>query len=81
MKHRHHRVSHITFAQALARMVSGPFAASDIAAVTGLHRTTVYKLTRSLEKAGAVHMRGKRPDTLGRLSVEEFELGPKKNLR
>lgn len=76
-----HRVSHITFAQALARMVSGPFAASDIQEVTGLNRRTVYYLTRSLERAGAVHVREKRPDTLGRRTVEVFELGPKKNLR
>lgn len=72
------RVSHLTFAHALARMVSGPFQRKDLEEATGLHRTTVYKLTRSLENAGAVHVCDKGVDALGRRSVDVFQLGPKK---
>ena len=78
VRRRPDRVSHLTFAQALTRMVSGPFAASDLVAATGLHPTTVYKLTKSLARAGAVRLCGKQPDTLGRKSVRVYELSAKK---
>lgn len=78
-KQRPARVTHITFAHALARMVCGPFSRSDIAQVTGLHPSTVSKLTASMAKAGAVRVRNEKAcDTKGRKSVEMFELASKK---
>lgn len=60
-------------------MVSGPFSRSDIAQATGLHPSTVSKLTASMAKAGAVRVRNEKAcDTKGRRSVEVFELASKK---
>lgn len=79
MPPRRTRVSHLTFAHALARMVSGPFSRSDLADATGLHPATVSKLTNSLAKAGAVKVcDDKRLDSKGRKSVEVFVLAAKK---
>lgn len=78
-KRRTTRVSHITFAYALARMVIGPFSRSDLVEATGLHSATVSKLTHSLERTGAVRRcPEKKPDSKGRKSVEVFELAAKK---
>lgn len=58
-------------------MLAGPVTASDVIDVTGLHRTTVYKLLRSLERAGAVYVCGKQKDSMGRMSVDLFALSKK----
>lgn len=70
------RVSHLTFAKALARLVSGPSTAGDIQDVTGLHRSTISRLMHSLVSARAVHVCGKRADLIGRKSIPEYRIGP-----
>jgi predicted transcriptional regulator len=69
------RVSHLTFALALKRMLRGPFTIHDISEETGLARRTASEMIGSLLSKGVATLRGKVPPPPGgRYKQNEFVL-------
>jgi DNA-binding IclR family transcriptional regulator len=64
------------YARLIKALRTGDRALTELAEVTGLHYLTVAHYTRALHKAGEVHVSRLRADTLGRMSVKLFTLGP-----
>lgn len=75
------RVTHTSLAIAVKLLLDGPCTAQEISDETGLHKSTVYELLRSLRKAKAAHISAWEPDSMGRDQIAVFSLGPGRDVR
>lgn len=69
------KINHLKMAKTLALLQAGPLTARDLAIKTQVHLITAQDWLRALKAAGAVHVSGWLPDTLGRDSTPVYSLG------
>jgi hypothetical protein len=70
------KVNGMSFALLVKALRIGGASLTDLRDATGLRYLTVAYYVRELKKAGEVHVSGRRRDTLGRMSVKLYTLGP-----
>jgi DNA-binding IclR family transcriptional regulator len=70
------KINGMSFALLIKALRTGDKSLTDLADASGLHYLTAAHYVRELKKAGEVHVSRLRADTLGRMSVKLFTLGP-----
>lgn len=66
------RLSHLTMAYALKRMLKGPFTATDLVEATGLSSPTAYEFMRSMRSQNVIQHAGHRKDLAGRMRIKTY---------
>lgn len=75
------RVNAMSFAQLIKYMNEGLYSCKELADLTGLHYVTVLEYTRSMYKAGAVHIGAWEADCRGRHMIKVYHIGPGKDAK
>ena len=70
------KINGMSFALLVKALRIGDKSLTDLAAASGLHYLTVAYYVRELHKIGEVHVSHLRADTLGRMAVKLYTLGP-----
>lgn len=80
-KKRQTRLSHVTFAMVLEELLSGATTCKTIAEHSGLSHRYVCQLFRTFHARKVVHIAGWEKDSLGRIAVVAYGLGPGKDAK
>lgn len=70
------KINGMSFALLVKALRIGDASLTDLRDATGLHYLTVAYYVRELKKAGEIHVSRLRADTLGRMAVKLYTLGP-----
>jgi DNA-binding IclR family transcriptional regulator len=70
------KINGMSFALLVKALRIGDKSLADLADASGLHYLTVAYYVRELRKAGEIHVSRLRSDSIGRLSVKLYTLGP-----
>lgn len=69
------KINHVKMAKTLALLQAGPLTARELSAKAEVHLITAQDWLRALKAAGAIHISGWLPDTLGRDATPVYSLG------
>lgn len=73
------KVNQETYARAFKLLMTRPVSSHEIAAETGLHIVTVYRLMRTFKQHGIVYVCNWRQDTQGRDAIPVYDMGFQKD--